>query len=138
MNKWEKTLDTYNNIVTTLDKHSEKTRQAEEDKLDKIEDERQSLKWRLKQLANGTVSLGALSKEMIQNLQKSAKEGEETAFEAAHMKAVRNTDIIEAKKLSAVAADATLNKVECQACKGGAWKQHISFGILALTIAVWH
>lgn len=116
---WETTLDGYNNVVTALGKHSDGIKTLMDKKLDLLEDEKTNLKLRINNLANGTVTLGALSKDMVKGLQQTEKEGAATAFQVSHMKAVQHSEIREAEKLQAVAADAKSSKME----QGTAWQK---------------
>lgn len=128
---WETTLDGYNNVVTALGKHSEGIKTLMDKKLDLLEDEKTNLKLRINNLANGTVSLGALSKAMVKGLQQTAKEGDATAFQVSHMKAVQHSEVREAEKLQAVAAEAQSAKLQ-----GAAWTKHLSVGVVALILAL--
>jgi len=129
-------LDSYDGITTALETHSEALREMMDKKQQLMQDNMEDLKVRLSNLANGTVSLGALSKVMIKQMNEVAEEDENTAFEAAHLKSVSNGDAREAEKLEAVATDAEAAKKECKDCaKGSAIGSHISaLSLVALAL----
>lgn len=114
--EWETSLDSYDGITTALETHSEALREMMDKKQQLMQDNMEDLKVRLSSLANGTVSLGSLSKVMIKQMNEVAEEDENTAFEAAHLKSVSNGDAREAEKLEAVAVDAEAAKKECKDC----------------------
>jgi len=115
--EWETSLDSYDGIVSALETHSESLRDMMGKKSDLIDDDMEDLKMRLSKLANGTVSLSLLSKAMVSEMEKTAKEGGITAWEAAHMKGISLKDAREAEKLEAVALDTKVAAKKCKDCK---------------------
>jgi len=126
MAEWERSLDSYDGIVTTLEEHSEKLRDMMDKKEQLMKANVQDLKVRLGSLANATVSLEMLSKVMVANLTEEGRDVSRTAWEAAHAKAINMADIREAHVLQAVATDELVKAEKCKDCQGGAWKSHLS------------
>lgn len=98
----------------------------------------QVLRMRLAALANGTVSLEMLSKAMVGQMNGLATSGQETSFNAAHLRKLFTGDYREAEKLASVAADTELQKEKCKDCsvEALAWSPHLSALVAAVALGL--
>lgn len=136
--EWETNLDSYDAIVAALETHSETLRDKMDKKHEMVGDKIQQLRMRLASLANGTVSLNMMSKEMVKQMNGVAKAGEETSFNAAHLRKLFTGGVREAEKLASVAADTELAKEKCKDCKeNSAWSSHVSALVILGFACVW-
>jgi hypothetical protein len=117
--EWETSLDSYDKIVSALEEHSETLRNLMDKKHESVGERMQKLRMRLAKLANGTVSLELLSKSMVQMMGGVAQQGENVAFNAAHLRKLFTGEIREAEKLAAVATDEEVAHEKCKDCEEG-------------------
>lgn len=138
LQQWETTLDSYDGLVSKLEEHSEKLRDAMEQKSDFIDDKMMALKMRLHSLANNTVNLASLSHATYAQLQDADIHAGKSAFEAAKLAPVSHDDIREAIRVGALANDEETASLKCKDCQGSAWSSHLSaLAILGLISAFW-
>jgi hypothetical protein len=139
--EWETSLDSYDGIVSALETHSETLRDLMDKKYGTVQDRMQVLKMRLAALANGTVSLEMLSKAMVSQMGGVAKQGQEVAFNAAHLRKLFTGDYREAEKLASVATDTQLQKEKCKNCgedvEALATSSHLSMLVILAFASVW-
>jgi hypothetical protein len=136
--EWETSLDSYDGIVSGLETHSETLRNALQTKGEDIEHRMQELRLRLATIANGTVSLSLLSRGMLAQMEGLAKNGQEVAYNSAHLRKLFTGEIRDAEKLSSVATDTLVAHEECEGCQksaeNAAWSTHLS-ALLSLCLA---
>jgi len=136
--EWEEALDSYDQIVSALETHSEALRNLFSDKHDEMNDHLEKVRGRLSLLTKGSVSLEDMSKSLVKHLNSDNYIAGETATEAGHMAHLFSGDLREAQKLNAVARDAAIAKKKCQDCEGAAKRAlQISTILLASLIARW-
>jgi len=136
MEEWETSLDSYDGIVTALETHSEKLRDVMSKKEKKMAGRMTNLTTRLAKLAAGAVSLKELSKHIVKNLLSVEKDGHKSAFDAAHLAAIKHDDVREAIKLESVKIDQTVAAEKCKDCSSG-WSSSVSLLVTLGLAAVW-
>jgi hypothetical protein len=117
MQEWEQALDSYDQIVSALETHSESLRDLMEKKHDDMREKLSDIRMRLAALTNNTVSLEMLSKAMIKHLNSDDYIAGQTATEAGHLSHLFSADLREAQKLNEVAKNAALAKAACKDCE---------------------
>jgi len=116
MQEWEQALDSYDQIVSALETHSESLRDLMEKQHDDMREKLSSIRMRLAALTNNTVSLEMLSKAVVKHLNSDDYIAGQTATEAGHLAHLFSADLREAQKLNEVARNAELAKRLCKDC----------------------
>jgi len=124
--EWETGLDSYDGIVSALEIHSETLRNMMDKKEEAMQDRVQALRMKLATLANGTVSLETFSKAMVSQMNGVSVAGEETAFNAAHLRKLFTGNVREAEKLASVATDTAVARKKCTNCENYSASTHLS------------
>jgi len=117
MQEWEQALDSYDQIVSALETHSESLRDLMEKQHDDMREKLSGIRMRLAALTNNTVSLEMLSKAVVKHLNSDDYIAGQTATEAGHLAHLFSADLREAQKLNEVAKNAQLQKLLCKDCK---------------------
>jgi len=117
MQEWEQALDSYDQIVSALETHSESLRDLMEKQHDDMREKLSNIRMRLAALTNNTVSLEMLSKAIVKHLNSDDYIAGQTATEAGHLAHLFTADLREAQKLNEVAKNAQLQKILCKDCK---------------------
>lgn len=128
--QWESTLDSYDQIVTALESHSEALRSLMEKKLDMVDIRMGNMKQRLTTVGNGSQSLEMLSKGLVAQMNGVAWNADNAAYRAAHLRHLDTSNLREAEKLESVATEEKTAGEACKNCNGGAVRTGIHFGAL--------
>jgi hypothetical protein len=132
MQEWEQALDSYDQIVTALETHSESLRDLIESKHDAMQDKMAKIRMRLSTLTNGTVNLEMLSKAVVKHLNSDNWVAGQTATEAGHLAHLFSGDLREAQKLNAVARDAATAAKKCKDCAENLANPGVQISVFAL------
>lgn len=134
IDQWETSLDSYDAILTALANHSKDITGIMTEKERNISQRLFKLGTRLAALTEGKKSLEQLSQEIVTNLGSALQAGQGTAFDAAHLRAIKHDDVREAIKLASVQTDQTVAAQKCKDCSS-AWSSYasllVAFGLIA-------
>lgn len=116
--EWERTLDSYDGIVSALETHSESVRNLLEKKADIMDTKIGIMRMRLAGLAYETGTLHLMTKGQQIKLYKLLKATGDEVAAAAALHGIYGSDVRDAKKLGAVAADEMAAAEKCKNCNG--------------------